>query len=146
MRLQIQRITAEHIIGEGAVKCFLRECIDDLKLGMGFHPDTNFDDYITKSRNGKDKNCFTKDEAEALNTTLAECFEQCEKLSLDIYAIGLEIMEPILEKAFGYYKCTCTKCGWIGRNLTAYEVNGHKCNKYFFEISLAKISDSWNTK
>lgn len=100
MRLKVQYATREHIIGEGAVREFLGLCLDSLGLGIGFHPDTRFEDYIFKDGKRKNKPCFTKEEAEELNKTLEECFDQCKKLKLDIYAIALEIMEPLIKKAF----------------------------------------------
>lgn len=94
-RRKVMYATKEHINGELAVKNFLYQCIFNLDLGIGFHPDTNFNEYITSKNN---KRVFTKSEAEELNNTLAECFEQCDKLKLDIYGLALEVCEPLLKQ------------------------------------------------
>lgn len=97
MRLNIQRITAQHIIGVGAVREFIWACVNNLKLGIGFHPDTTFDEYIIKEGKRKDKPVFTTEEADELDKRMIECFEQCKKLELDICAITLEITKPVFD-------------------------------------------------
>lgn len=95
MHKEIQFATRRHITGEGAIRVFIHVCIYVLNLGIGFHPDTPFNDYInTYTR----KRIFTDDEAEKLDTTLAECSGVCKKLDLDIYGITKEIMQPLLDK------------------------------------------------
>lgn len=98
MRLKVQYATREHIIGTDAVEEFIYACIFNLKLGIGFHPDTDFEDYIFKQGEKEGKKAFTKQEAEELNKTLAECFEQCKKEGADIYRIALKKANPLLQK------------------------------------------------
>ena len=54
-----------------------------LNLGMGFHPDDAFEDYI---HNGE--RVFSDEEATILNQTMVECFNACERNSVDIYEIA----------------------------------------------------------
>lgn len=83
------------IIDKESVTAFLHICIYNLNLGIGFHPDTPFDDYINTDTR---RRIFTDDEAEELDTTLAECFAVCKRLGIDIYGITKEIMQPLLDK------------------------------------------------
>ena len=54
-----------------------------LNLGMSIHPDDAFEDYI---HNGK--RVFSDEEATILNQTMIECFNVCERNSVDIYEIA----------------------------------------------------------
>lgn len=98
LRDHVAYATRQHLYGEDDVREFLSICINDLGLGMGFHPDTGFEDYIYKKNNRK---IFNAREAKEMNITLEEAFEICKKLGLDIYSIGLQILDPILKEAFG---------------------------------------------
>lgn len=62
-------------------------------LGIGFHPDTDFKDYINAIDNGPH---FFKSTAKLLNKRLDECFDMCDKYELDIYEIAMEVMKPLL--------------------------------------------------
>ncbi len=95
MRLKIQKATANHIVGEGAIREFIYYCIHGLKLGLGFHVDTSFG-YYEYTATGK--KCFTKQEADELDNTLNECDIEADKLGLDIYMIGMEIMQPLIDQ------------------------------------------------
>lgn len=95
-RLKVQWATREHIVGEGAIKEFFYNCIFGLKLGIGFHPDTDFTEYIFKEGKKAGKRIFTDSEAVELNKTLQECFEQCKKHNLDIKELWL----PKFQMAF----------------------------------------------
>lgn len=55
-----------------------------LNLGMSFHPDDTFEDYI----NSKGERVFSKEEAAMLNQKMAECFNVCERNQADIYEIA----------------------------------------------------------
>jgi hypothetical protein len=57
-------------------------------LGLAFHPDTDFADYIS---NADDKPIFSKRTAKKLNARLDECFDMCEKYELDIYGLAIEV-------------------------------------------------------
>lgn len=54
-----------------------------LNLGMSIHPDDAFEGYF---HNGK--RVFSDEEATILNQTMAECFNVCERNSVDIYEIA----------------------------------------------------------
>ena len=75
------------------VEQFLRYVIEPngLALGMGFHLDDNFSDYIKE--NGE--KVFSNEEAKALNETTNKCFAICEKQNADIYAFALNIINGL---------------------------------------------------
>ncbi|MBR4647287.1 MAG: hypothetical protein IKO75_09270 [Bacteroidales bacterium] len=75
------------------VEQFLRYVIEPngLALGMGFHPDEDFSDYMKK--NGE--KAFSNNEAKALNEMTSKCFDICEKQNEDIYAIALSIINGL---------------------------------------------------
>lgn len=72
------------------VEQFLRFVIEPngLALGMGFHPDDDFSDYMKE--NGE--KAFSSDKAKALNEMTSKCFDMCEKQNADIYALALTII------------------------------------------------------
>lgn len=65
---------------------FLNWCID--YLGVGFHPDTDFEDYISYRDN---KKTFSKKWAKLLNDKLDSAHEYCQENDLDIYEISLSL-------------------------------------------------------
>ena len=71
------------------VEQFLRYVIEPngLALGMGFHPDDDFSDYMKE--NGE--KMFSNDDAKILNIMTSKCFDICEKQNTDIYALALSI-------------------------------------------------------
>lgn len=75
------------------VEQFLRYVIEPngLALGMGFHPDNDFADYIKE--NGE--KVFSSDEAKTLNEMTSKCFDTCEKQNADIYAFSLNIINGL---------------------------------------------------
>lgn len=72
------------------VEQFLRYVIEPngLALGMGFHPDDDFSDYMKE--NGE--KVFSENEAKALNETTNKCIAICKKQNADIYAFALNII------------------------------------------------------
>lgn len=72
------------------VEQFLRYVIEPngLALGMGFHPDDDFSDYMKE--NGE--KAFSSDKTKALNEMTSKCFDMCEKQNADIYALALTII------------------------------------------------------
>ena len=76
------------------VEQFLRYVIEPngLALGMGFHPDNDFADYIKKEDG---KKAFSNDEAKTLNEMANKCFDICEKQNADIYALALDIINGL---------------------------------------------------
>ena len=66
------------------VEQFLLECIE--YLGVGFHPDTDFADYIDiRSK----EPMYTLEEAEKQNKLMEEAFDFCNANGLDIYELAL---------------------------------------------------------
>jgi len=60
-----------------------------VKEGINFHPDTpDFSEYV-HSKTGE--NIYTLKEALLRNRLLTQCFAVCEKQSIDIYDICLEV-------------------------------------------------------
>ena len=72
------------------VEQFLRYVIEPngLALGMGFHPDNDFADYIKEDG----EKAFSSDEAKTLYEMTNKCFDICEKQNADIYALALDII------------------------------------------------------
>ena len=57
-----------------------------LSIGMGFHPDDVFGDYIKD--NGE--RAFSDEDAAMLNQYMNECFIICEQNNADIYELALK--------------------------------------------------------
>lgn len=75
------------------VEQFLQYAIEPngLALGMEFHPDNNFSDYIKE--NGE--KVFSNEEAKALNEMTNKCFAICEKQNTDIYTLALNVINDL---------------------------------------------------
>lgn len=75
------------------VEQFLRHVIEPngFALGMEFHPDDDFSDYMKE--NGE--KVFSNNEAKALNEMTGKCFDICEKQNADIYAFALNIINGL---------------------------------------------------
>ena len=75
------------------VEQFLRFVIEPngLALGMGFHPDDDFSDYIKE--NGE--KVFSNNEAKDLNERASKCIAICKKQNADIYAFALNIINGL---------------------------------------------------
>ena len=76
--------------------------IDDVKeffhhlvceRNLNFHPDDRFEDYVSC---GDGSNTFSQEECSVYNRLMDESFDVCEKNGVDIYAIGLELMQKAL--------------------------------------------------
>ena len=79
-----------HITTVEEVKDFFNHIVYDLDIN--FHPDDDFKNYVsyeTGSRTMDDK------QAELYNRLMDESFDVCKKAKVDIYEIGL----PLLQKA-----------------------------------------------
>lgn len=72
------------------VERFLRYVIEPqgLSIGMGFHPDDDFGDYIKE--NGE--RAFSDEDAATLNKYMNDCFIICEQNNADIYEIALRFV------------------------------------------------------
>ena len=95
IRKEITWATCKPIIGENMVRNFVHHCVHTLKLGLGFHVDTPFEDYV-EYKSGKAT--FTSDESDLLNKSMTEACQQSEELGLDIYGIGLDLIQPMIEE------------------------------------------------
>ena len=73
------------------VKELFRHLVNDRKVN--FHPDDRFEDYVSREDGSK---TFTQEECVVYYHLMDECFEVCEKNGVDIYAIGLELMQDAL--------------------------------------------------
>ena len=75
------------------VEQFLQYAIEPngLALGMEFHPDNNFSDYMKE--NGE--KVFSDNEAKALNEMTSKYFDICEKQSADIYGFVLNVFNGL---------------------------------------------------
>lgn len=92
MRSTIKILCEDPIDGIPSVRLFFRWLVYHIELGAGFHPDTDFEDYVTTSGQDKGKRMFTDEEAKMLNDTLSDCFEECKNYGVDIYGLALEIV------------------------------------------------------
>lgn len=75
------------------VEQFLQYAIEPngLALGMEFHPDNNFPDYMK----GNGERLFSDNEAKILNEMSSKCFDICKKQNADIYAFALNIINGL---------------------------------------------------
>lgn len=65
------------------VKQFAKDLIGE---GCVFHPDDDFNDYVTIATK---ESCYTEEEADQLNYLMSCCFDVCKKEHEDIYKIML---------------------------------------------------------
>ena len=68
----------------------LRSFID--LLGAGFHPDTDFSDYVDAAG----KPVFSKRGADLNNREIADCFSMCRRFNIDLYEIAANIFHEKL--------------------------------------------------
>lgn len=68
---------------ESQVNAFLIVCVE--LLGVGFNPDTDFNDYVELLTRDK---IFSEDMAKFMNGKMAKAFEYCKANGLDIYKIA----------------------------------------------------------
>lgn len=66
------------------VRIFFVDLVD--KYSLNFHPDTPFEDF----------DVLTKAQAKTLNKKMDRAFKICEKEKVDIYGIGLEIIQKAM--------------------------------------------------
>jgi len=67
---------------------FLAQVIVGDNLGAGFHPDSDFHDYVHVSNGDK---TYLPSEADHLNVTIGDAFDFCNTNGLDIYEIASDI-------------------------------------------------------
>jgi hypothetical protein len=91
MRSIVKIMCEDPIDGIPDVRFFFRKCVNELELGKGFHPDTDFEDYVIIGGQEEGKRFFTDEEAKMLNDTMSDAFEECKNHGVDIYEIALEI-------------------------------------------------------
>lgn len=68
------------------VREFIGQCVAE--LGMGFHPDTPFDDYCHKV-NDVTESCYTDEEAEELQSKMDAAMYWCDEHDIDIYDLAM---------------------------------------------------------
>ena len=73
------------------VKEFFHHLVSERNLN--FHPDDRFEDYVSCDDGS---NTFSQEECSVYNRLMDESFDVCEKNGVDIYAIGLELMQKAL--------------------------------------------------
>ena len=73
------------------VKEFFHHLVSERNLN--FHPDDSFEDYVSCDDGS---NTFSLEECSVYNRLMDESFDVCEKNGVDIYAIGLELMQKAL--------------------------------------------------
>ena len=73
------------------VKEFFHHLVNERNLN--FHPDDKFGDYVSCDDGS---NTFSQEECSVYNRLMDESFDVCEKNGVDIYAIGLELMQKAL--------------------------------------------------
>ena len=68
------------------VEKFLRYLIEPqgLSIGMGFHPDDDFCDYVNNDR----ERAFSDEDAATLNKYMNDCFAVCVQNDADIYELA----------------------------------------------------------
>lgn len=80
-----------HIKSVEDVKTFFHHLVSEHRLN--FHPDDDFADYI----NYEDKtSSFTEYEVTLYNRLMEESFIVCEKVGIDIYAVGLDELQEAM--------------------------------------------------
>jgi len=72
---------------QAEVVAFLRECID--YIGLGFHPDTDFTQYIDVRNN---ETLYSAEQAAIYNKRMAAAFDYCEENDLDIYELAMNML------------------------------------------------------
>lgn len=82
----VKNISNKVLSNSEDVRLFIRECI--LTLGLSFHPDTEFSDYVTI---GTDEPLFSEEESIALERKLNKCWDICEAEHTDVYQIALDV-------------------------------------------------------
>lgn len=80
------------VIDIDTAKRFLSDCINVLDMGM--HPDTDFNDYITRAA-GQDNwvATFTKEVADKLNTMMDQTFTQFDIAGECIYGYCIDLLK-----------------------------------------------------
>ena len=73
------------------VKEFFHHLVGERNLN--FHPDDRFEDYVSCDDGS---NTFSQEECSVYNRLMDESFDVCEKNGVDIYAIGLDLMQKAL--------------------------------------------------
>ena len=73
------------------VKEFFHHLVSERNLN--FHPDDRFEDYVSCDDGS---NTFSQEECSVYNRLMDESFDVCEKNGVDIYAIGLELIQKAL--------------------------------------------------
>lgn len=68
-------------------KAFIRECVS--YLGLGFHPDDDFEDYIEVNSG---ETLYSPEKASLANALMEEAFNQFDLANEDIYEYTLSLL------------------------------------------------------
>lgn len=80
-----------HIKSVKDVEAFFHHIVFERKVN--FHPDDMFEDYVSCEGG---INTFTLEECAIYNRLMDESFSVCEKEGIDIYSIGLDELQAML--------------------------------------------------
>lgn len=80
-----------HIKSVKDVEAFFHHIVFERKVN--FHPDDMFEDYVSCEGG---INTFTLEECAIYNRLMDESFSVCEKEGIDIYSIGLDELQSML--------------------------------------------------
>ena len=80
-----------HINSVKDVEAFFHHIVFERKVN--FHPDDMFEDYVSCEGG---INTFTLEECAVYNRLMDESFSVCEKEGIDIYSIGLDELQSML--------------------------------------------------
>lgn len=80
-----------HIKSVKDVEAFFHHIVFERKVN--FHPDDMFEDYVSCEGG---INTFTLEECAVYNRLMDESFSVCEKEGIDIYSIGLDELQSML--------------------------------------------------
>jgi len=85
---EIAYLKTHPIKTKGDVEKFMKFCTD--YIGIGFHPDTPFEDYINKDT---DKATFSEEQSRIFNKAMEQSFEVAKKEKIDLYGIGIDYFQ-----------------------------------------------------
>jgi hypothetical protein len=86
----IKDLCEMEILDLPSLRSFIRGCIT--VVGIGFHPDTDFGEYVTSNK----ELLFTDKEAADLDDQIVTAFKLADELKVDIYKICLFYVNHII--------------------------------------------------
>lgn len=92
MNKLIHHMTGHPIVNIGDVRMFIWNCINQLHIS--FDPALPFEDYVLIDSNFQPS--FSLAECAALNNTLEECHEICDREDIDMEELTLEFLNEYM--------------------------------------------------